>query len=444
MRRSFFKSFFLAPLFFSTGAAAVFLCAFGFVIPPLLVLGKVVIVLLLGFTLTDVAMLFSPKLRFSAKRIAPRVFGIGDTVKIALELDYEGSFDLKVQVIDELPVQLQERNFGVQLTMSPGLRKVGYEIMPVNRGLYRFGDTRLLIESPLRLVRRMVTLPTAAETQVYPSILQMRETGMMAFSRMTYQAGTKKMNRMGQSYEFEQITPFVEGDDYRNINWKATGKTRELMVNQFQDERSQNLYCVISKGRAMKLTFNGLSLLDYAINSTLALSNVALKKYDKVGLISFSDKIGTALRAENRKGQLQKILESLYSETERDREPGYELLYRSLDRLAKTRSLVVMFANFETPQMLDRAMPILGKIGKKHLFVMVLFKDAELEQAARFPKDSIDSVYRRTLAEKYLHDRNEISKKLRNRGIHTISATPEELSVSTINRYLELKAKRLI
>jgi len=75
---------------------------------------------------------------------------------------------------------------------------------------------------------------------------------------------------------------------------------------------------------------------------------------------------------------------------------------------------------------------------------MVLFKDAELEQAARFPKDSIDSVYRRTLAEKYLHDRNEISKKLRNRGIHTISATPEELSVSTINRYLELKAKRLI
>jgi len=444
MRRSFFKSFFLAPLFFSTGAAAVFLCAFGFVIPPLLVLGKVVIVLLLGFTLTDVALLFSPKLRFSAKRIAPRVFGIGDTVKIALELDYEGSFDLKVQVIDELPVQLQERNFGVQLTMSPGLRKVGYEIMPVNRGLYRFGDTRLLIESPLRLVRRMVTLPTAAETQVYPSILQMRETGMMAFSRMTYQAGTKKMNRMGQSYEFEQITPFVEGDDYRNINWKATGKTRELMVNQFQDERSQNLYCVISKGRAMKLTFNGLSLLDYAINSTLALSNVALKKYDKVGLISFSDKIGTALRAENRKGQLQKILESLYSETERDREPGYELLYRSLDRLAKTRSLVVMFANFETPQMLDRAMPILGKIGKKHLFVMVLFKDAELEQAARFPKDSIDSVYRRTLAEKYLHDRNEISKKLRNRGIHTISATPEELSVSTINRYLELKAKRLI
>lgn len=444
MKRRFLKSFFLTPIFFSTGAAAVFICAFGFVIPPLLILGKVVILLLIGFTVTDAVLLFNPKLKFAGRRITPRVLGIGDTVKIVLELDYEGSFDLEVKVIDELPVQLQERNFGVDLKMSPGPRKVGYEIRPVNRGIYSFGDTRLLIESPLRLVRRLVTLPTAADTAVYPSILQMRETGMMAFSRNTFQAGTKKLNRMGQSYEFEQITPFVEGDDYRNINWKATGKTRELMVNQFQDERSQNLYCVISKGRAMKLTFNDLSLLDYAINATLALSNVALKKYDKVGLISFSDKIGTALRAENRKGQLQKILESLYAETERDREPGYELLYRSLDRLAKNRSLVILFANFETPQMLDRAMPILQKISKKHLLVTVLFKDAALEKASKLPKDSIESIYSRTLAEKYFHERNEIAKKLRNRGIHTITGTPEELSVNTINRYLELKSRGMI
>jgi uncharacterized protein (DUF58 family) len=272
----------------------------------------------------------------------------------------------------------------------------------------------------------------------------MREMALLAFNRMTYQQGAKRLNRLGKSYEFEQITPFVEGDDFRSINWKATGKTRELMVNQFQDERSQNFYCVISKGRAMKMTFNGMSLMDYAINATLALSNIALRKYDKVGLLTFSDKIGTAMRAENRRGQLQKILEALYAERERDCEPSFELLYQSLDRIAGNRSLVLLFANFETPQMIERALPILKKISRKHMLIMVLFKDNELETISAQPKPDTAAIYQQSLAAKYLYEREEIALKLRSNGIHAVMSTPAQLSVNTVNKYLELKARGLV
>lgn len=444
MIRRLLGTFFLTPLFFTTGVSAVFLCAFGFAFPPLFFAGQAVILLLIGFTAADAALIYGRGIRFSAKRVIPKILGIGDLTEIEIVLDYTGNFPVRIEVIDELPTQLQKRDFSMQHLAEPGRHVLKYTVKPVNRGVYGFGLTRIYAEGPLRFVRRGIYAQTACEVPVYPSIRLMRETETAAFDRIAARSGSKKLNRIGQSYEFEQITPFVEGDDFRNINWKATGKTRELMVNQFRDERSQNMYCVISKGRSMRLTFDGLSLLDYAVNATLALSNVALKKYDKAGLITFSDKIGTALRAENRRGQLRKILESLYAETERDREPDYELLYRSLDRLAKNRSLVVLFTRFETVQSAERALPILLKIRKKHPLMVVLFKDEMPEQAANAVKNTADDIYLRTLAEKYVHERTEIIKRLRSRGIHALSSTPDSLSVTTINKYLELKARGMI
>lgn len=444
MSKELLRNFFLTPLFFSIGAAIVFLLAFGFVIPPLLVLGKILLLLLAGLTLADAILLFRQQHPITIRRFMPRILGINDEVPVDLDVRYQGEIPLSIELIEELPEQLQKRDFKLFFQLSAGVHKMRYHIRPLDRGKYHFGDTIALIESPLRLVKRRMVLPTAEEKAVYPSILQMREMELMAFNRRASMAGSKRLNRIGQSYEFEQITPFVEGDDFRNINWKATGKSRTLMVNQFQDERSQNLYCVISKGRAMRVAFNGLSLLDYAINAGLALSNVALKKYDKVGLITFSDKIGTALRAENRKGQLQKILEALYSEQERSNEPSYELLYRSLDRIVPNRSLVVLFTNFETPQMLERALPLLKKIRKKHFLVLVLFQDKELQELAKAPKNDVESIYTVTLANRQLLEKQEIARKLRSHGIHAFSSTPEKLSAETLNAYLELKARGLI
>ncbi len=444
MKIRFIKSFFLTPLFFTTGAAAIFLCAFGFAFPIVFRLGQIVFVLLLAITVADVSILYLSGIKIAAKRKTPRVLGLGDETQIKINIDYQGSISLEAEIIDEIPEQLQKRDLRLRMSLEPGWQQASYKIRPVNRGVYRFGSLHVIIESPLHIVRRRISLHLGEDLSVYPSVEQMHAVEMLAFSRVSTQQGNKKFRRIGMSYEFEQITPFVEGDDYRNINWKATGKTHELMVNQYQDERSQNMYCVVSKSRAMKMAFNGMTMLDYAINSSLAISNVALKKYDKVGLITFSDKIGTAIRADNRHGQLQKISEALYSERERDLEPSYNLLYRSIDKVVQTRSMLLLFANFETVHMLDRALPTLRKISRKHLLVMILFKDDELHEMSRTGHKKVSDIYRTTLAAKHLSEKEEIALRLRHQGIQTIVSSPKQLSVNVINKYLELKSRGMI
>jgi uncharacterized protein (DUF58 family) len=431
-------------MFFSTGVAAIFLCAFGFAFPIVFVLGQIILALLVVLVLADTWLLYFSGIQITGSRKAPRVLGLGDESSIDLSISYEGRVDLDTVIIDEIPDQIQERDMRIAMVLSPGTNEASYKIKPLSRGVYAFGKLNILVESPIHFVRRRVSLPLETNLAVFPSVEQMRAVEMLAFSRVSTQQGSKRFRRIGMSYEFEQITPFVEGDDYRNINWKATGKTRELMSNQYQDERSQNMYCILSKGRAMKLAFNGMSMLDYAINASLAISNVALKKYDKVGLITYSNVIGAAIRADNRHGQLQKISEALYHEQERDLEPSYELLYRSVDRVVKSRSLLMLFANFETGHMLERALPILKKISRKHLLVMILFKDDELEVLSQDVKEDTDSIYSTTLAKKHLSEKEEIAHRLRHQGIQTIVSSPKLLSVNVINKYMELKSRGLI
>ncbi len=444
MSGTFLKSFHLTPLFFSMGAAAVFLCAFGFAFPVIFLVGQLGIVILIAVTIADTYLLYRRDTRISAFRKTSGILGLGDETRIILRIDYQGTLPLDALVIDELPEQLQIRNLELPLKLISGRNITEYNIRPTSRGVYHFGRLHVFVASPIHFVKRKITFPIEANIAVYPSVAQMHAVEMRAISRVSTLTGNKRFRRIGMSYEFEQIAPFVEGDNYRNMNWKATGKARELMINQYQDERSQNMYCVVSKGRAMKMTFKGMSMLDYAINSTLAISNVGLKKYDKVGLITFSNKIGTAIRADNRHGQLQKINEALYSERERDLEPSYELLYRSIDRIARNRSLILMFANFETLHMMDRALPILRKINKKHLLVLILFKDDDLTEKVKKEKVVLDDIYEITLAKKHLSEREEIAGRLRHHGIQTVVSSPKDLSINVINKYLELKSRGVI
>jgi uncharacterized protein (DUF58 family) len=216
------------------------------------------------------------------------------------------------------------------------------------------------------------------------------------------------------------------------------------MVNQYEMEKSQQIYCVIDKSRNMRMPFLGLSLMDYAINTTLTISNIALQKQDKAGLITFSDKIGAALKADNGTRQLHKILESLYREEERQVEANYELLHQISQKIIKGRSLFLLFMNFENPQALERILPILRRINHTHLLLVVFFENTEIQTYAESDAKTLEGVYQHTIAQKFLHEKQQMAIMLRQYGIQTVLSKPEDLSVNTINKYLELKARGML
>jgi uncharacterized protein (DUF58 family) len=271
----------------------------------------------------------------------------------------------------------------------------------------------------------------------------MRKYELLAISNRLTEAGIKKIRRVGNNSEFDQIKDYVAGDDIRTINWKATARRRKLMTNQYQDERSQAVYSVVDMGRVMRMPFEGLSLLDYAINASLVISNIAMIKSDRAGIITFSNKVQTILPAFRKAGHLSRILEVLYNQKTGYQESDYENLYINLRAKVNQRSLVLLYTNFETLQAMQRQLKYLRRIAKDHLLVVIFFENTELRQLLDKKASRTEDIYNKAIAEKFAYEKRLIVRELEKYGIQSILTAPKNLSVNTINKYLEIKARGL-
>jgi len=399
----------------------------------------------LGFLFIDFLLLFASNQRFSGERSTVEKFSNGDENPVTLTIQNGYGFPVRLKVIDEIPFQFQERNFQVMRSVPAGSSDAfEYFLRPRERGEYYFGKLNIYVSSPLRLVARRFIFGEGQMVPAYPSYLQLRKYDMMAFSNRLFDYGLKKIRRIGHTMEFEQIKEYVSGDDIRTINWKATAKKNQLMVNQFQDERSQSVYMVIDKGRAMKMPFNGLSLLDYAINATLVLSNIILKKQDKAGMFAFSRKVENRVAADRRSSQMQKVLETLYNIKTDFFESDFGRLYADIKKNVTQRSLILLYTNFETLDGLKRQLPYLKGIAKSHMLVVVFFENVELEQLTNQKAASVQEIYDQVIAEKFAFEKRLIVNELRKYGIYSVLTKPESLTIDSINKYLEIKARGLL
>ncbi len=413
--------------------------------PFLMPLVQTALVLLALAVGVDILMLFNNRVDVDVIRETPGVLSLGDENPIKLTITNRARMSLYVVLIDELPEQFQQRSFAVTLSMTAGkVHEETYELRPLSRGEYHFGKINLYVSSGLNLIRRRLRKSVDTMVPVYPSIIQMKKYELKTFARTAIEYGVKKVRRIGHSYEFEHIKQYNRGDDYRSINWKATGRRAQLMVNVYEDEKSQAVYTIIDKSRVMHMPFNGLSLFDYAVNASLVIANIVLGKQDKAGLLTFAEQPKARIRADRGKHQLKKILEGLYNETEGSVEANYESMYMAVRDLVNGRALLFLYTNFESTYALQRALPQLRKLNDTHLLVVVFFENTEVSSHASAPAGSVEDIYRQVTAENYMLTKVQLVQQLRQFGIMSILTKPEHLTVASINKYLELKSRGMI
>ena len=390
----------------------------------------------------DILLVFSNSKPITVERKAKQRLNLGDANTIELKVINETGQPLNFTLIEGYPVEMQDRSTVLSGTLSShSWKEFSYSFIPKKRGECHFGNVFVVIRSMFFLASRRIDIPMEELIRVYPSVLQLKKYELLVFQQQKINNGIKRIRRLGNNSEFEQIKTYVQGDDLKSINWKATSRRNELMVNQYQEEKSQSIFCIIDKSRSMQMEFDGLSMLDYAINSSLVFTNIALKKGDRAGLITYSDKIGTVLPAERSSGQMRRIQNVLYNQKSLFKEGNYELLFQSVRRVAKTRSLLMLFTNFETEFAMRRAMPYLRKLNQKHILVVVFFQNSELQELAFRPSKTVQEVYQATVAEKLISVKAKIARELKQNGVQTMLTLPEDLSINTINKYLELKAR---
>ena len=450
---------FLRPLFVAIRLwfgliALVLLFIAAYASPLLFPLAQVTCVVFLILIGLDGWLLFGQRANrgdlFFARREVPDRLSNGDENPLTIYLENRYAFRVDVDVIDEIPVQFQRRDVLFQARLNPGeTQAIRYELRPTRRGEYNFGAVNVFVLSPLGLLKRRYRFEKEKTVAVYPSFLQMRQYELLAATNRLTEVGVKRIRRIGHSMEFEQVRPYTTGDDVRTINWKATSRRTNapgtaLMINAYQDERSQSVYCLIDKGRVMQSPFDGLTLLDYAINASLVLSNIALMKQDRAGILTFSNQIGQLLPADRRSGHMLKILELLYRQRTRFLETDCERLYASVRAHIRQRSLLLLFTNFETVSAMHRQLPYLRRLAKDHLLLVIFFENTELRSLLDEPATDTEQVYVKTIGEKFAFEKKQIVKELAQYGIQTILTAPQHLTANTINKYLELKARGMI
>lgn len=439
------KNLYINTRFFYMLIGVGILYVFAFFFPFLMWVAHIALLLCFLAVMVDFLFVFNKKKGISAQRILPEKLSNGDENPVKIDIKNNYDFKINVKVIDEIPFQFQKRDFLIEKQIAPGRNTFfQYILEPKQRGEYNFGSLNVYVSSPLGLVSKRFNFQKDANLPSYPSFIHLRKYELMAIQSEFLMGGIKKIRKLGHTMEFEQIKEYVPGDDIRTINWKATSKTNRLMVNQFQDEKSQRIFMLIDTGRTMKMPFKGLSLLDYSINATMALSHIILKKGDRAGMMTFSKKTENKIAAENKSGQLRKISEALYNIKTDFFESDFNRLYQDIKYSLNQRSLILLFTNFETLDGLNRQLKYLRGIAKNHLLVVVFFKNSELQTLINKNPENMQEIYDEIIAEKFEFEKKLIIQELKKYGIYTVYTLPENLNIDVINKYLEIKARGIL
>lgn len=439
------RQLYLSNYFFGAYALSFGVMLMGYGWPLLTWVGYAMLALITATTALQILMLFRAKIPIKVMRKTPRQFSLHDENPVKLTVRNLSDKSLNIRLIDELPIQLQVRDFERSFTLEEGEEwHDTYHILPIKRGAYEFGNILVFLSPKFGFVERRIEVEAAVEVKVYPSFIQMRTYELMVFSAERNSEGIKKVRKRGHGLEFSDIKHYALGDDPRTINWKATSRRQELMVNNYQVEKSQQVYAVIDKSRSMHMPFNGLNLLDYSINATLSLLNIVLRNQDHAGLMTFAGKVDTFISAQRRGQQRAILLDALYNQKETTEEADFDELYHFTRRSIKGRSLLLVFTNFMSLEALERNLPILKRLNRGHLLVVVFFENTELQAHSEEEVQTTMDIASKVMADKLLLDQQQIVIELRKLGIQAIKTKPEELTTNTINKYLELKSQGFI
>ncbi len=444
--RFFFKSFYLSKYTYILLGVCVALFCFGLFNLAFFKIGQVLFFLIWAVVLVETILLYKQKSIIAVGRKPPFKLSNGDVNTIMIQFKNVTNFTFLTEIYEELPEQFQLRQWQKNTKIPASeITSFSYPVYPKIRGLYVWKNCHLLSKlNAFSLVLRKDSYDFRQEIACYPSFDQFNRLPIKAMVSQFTDSNEKVIQRIGQSLEFEQIKEYATGDDYRHINWKASAKRGHLMLNQYQDERSQDIYCLIDMGRAMKMPFEGQTLLDYAINGSLALSKAIIDMQDKAGLIDFSSSKCGFIPAKKDLKQFVKINDALFNLDTQFLESDFEKLYKFVRLKVKQRSLLVIFTNFDSVNAMHRQLPYLKSLARHHLLLVVFFENTELSQDTSQQAVDLKEIYSKTIGYNMLIQNKLITQELHKFGIQSLMVKPQKLSIEVINSYLNIKRKSLI
>lgn len=392
-------------------------------------------------------------------------FSLGAENVVTLRVVNRSRHRLRLRLKDDFPPRFQFDCVIHDAYMAPDeSRSIIYRLTPLRRGVYYFADIHLQCWGIFGLIIRQRQVEAAATVKVYPNLHAIQQYELLVRRGMLSHLGLRNSRQFGQGTEIERLREYAPDDDFRRIDWKATARRQKPIVREFETERSQEIVMMLDAGRLMASPIlaepqggeaNGslsagpsseqaMIKLDYAINATLMTSYVSVLKGDKVGLIAFSDTVHQYLEPKAGKKQFLTMLESTYALQVYPVEPDFEIAFKYLASKQRRRALIIFFTDILDKDAAEGLVRYVAQLAKHHLIVCVTLTDSNIVAlAAQKPADS-KIVYQRAIAERLLQEKHGTLEILRSGGVITLDVPAHQLTMTVVNKYLELKAKSQI
>ena len=398
-----------------------------------------------AIALLDLLTLIGSK-NFRAERRCQSVGSLGERQTVELTIENLGRFGRLMRARDDVPATFSAEPAEFRVS-TPGrsLAVLEYTLVPKRRGTYVFAHVAALVSSRLGFWQRSVRWPVRTEVRVYPDIRQIARYTVLARRDRLSTLGVRRTRRLGTDNEFERLRDYMEGDEPRHMDWRATARRRKLTVRAHQVNQSQRLIFLIDCGRMMAGdTGGGLSPLDHALNAMLLLAHVALIRGDQVGMLAFSDRVRAYVPPGGGPARIRRLVHGVHNVFPELVEPRYDRAFVELEKRCRKRSLVVLMTNLFDDVNAQIVADHLGNVVGRHLPLGVFLRDRDLFSLADNAPDHGPGLYQAAAAADLLTWREKTLANLRLRGVLTLDLFPDELTAPLINRYLQIKARHLL
>jgi uncharacterized protein (DUF58 family) len=400
---------------------------------------------LLGLVAVDVrrARRAGPGLR--VRRIHPDWVQRGQRFEVTLEARNATDRAVTVDIVDRLPEFFEPRERRVRLTL-PALTTATAraQVVAHRRGAHRPMSPVASHATEHGLARVQVPAQAGGVISVLPDLSMADQFDALVRRRRLHELGIRRTRQRGQGTEAASLRPYVAGDAYATIDWKATARRGGLITREMQTERRQNVIVLLDCGRRMAREVGGRSRLDHAIEATLLLGHVALASDDRVGLMAFTDVVTRAIAPGRGSAHARALARGIFALEPTLREPPYRRIATEATRRFPRRALVVLFTDAIEPSSLETLIGPIQFLASHHLVVCVVFKDEFLEAASIDPIDDDVSLFRAGAAADLGIDRRRALMRLHQTGALVVDAPARGLSIAVVNRYLEVKARHLV
>lgn len=406
---------------------------------PLLAVAFGLDILLAVLLVTD-ALLLRRVEQVTGSRVHENVLSLGTTNPITITVENPCPFPLRLAVRDAIPDSCEsDRVTDTALVSALGRHSFTYHLTPFVRGLQQFGPLTARCKSSLGLWIVQRSLLDGGDVKVYPNIRQTQQQQLLTRQMRNRQLGIRAMRLRGQGREFESLRDYLPDDELRTVDWLASARRGSLVTREYDVEHSQQIMLVLDLGRTMASHLDQMTKLDYAVNASVLLTYVCGQARDRVGVMAFADEVVTYMPPVKGGGQLSRVLEQLYPLQARQLEADYRGAFTSLAKRLRKRSLIIIFTDLIDPDSSRRLIEHLPVLSSQHLVLCVALSDYEIKEILSGAPPDETGMYQQAMATVVLEDRQLALSQLRQRGILTVDASPSDLSVAVVNRYLAIK-----